>query len=175
MNDKFDISLSNTNKLLDLNNSNDASNIDMVLSLIVDNKENQDKLKDILENTSFKYLRRLQDDGLITDKGGPGIVPIYNPKVLEKAIKFRMAGGYSSLLEKPKSAVHFTYKETIMGDKIQNSSFHDFKSKTIKHTTQTTETRNNKLLQWIVKWWWAVVVPLGLIIAGLIIEYKWFK
>ncbi len=96
----FDISLSHINVQLDINNINDVNNIDRVLSLITENKDNQAKLIEILENTSLKFLKRLQDDGLIKDNGGPDVVPVYHPIVLDKAFDLVKAGGYSVIYNK---------------------------------------------------------------------------
>ena len=93
----FNILLTHTSSHLNINNKNDVGNIDRVLNLIVENRQDQNRLREILENTSFKYLRRLQEDGLLTDEGGDNIVPISNPIVLEKALLLNKSGGYTAL------------------------------------------------------------------------------
>lgn len=62
-----------------------------------------------------------------------------------------------------------------IGDNFQDSSFRYFKSKITKNSINPQVKPKNKLLKWFLKWWWAVIVPLGLIVAGLVIENKWFN
>lgn len=106
----FNISLSHTSIHLDLFNHNDVRNIDHVLRLIVVNKDNSENLRSILCNTSMKYMKRLQEDGLLADKSDSDVVPLFNPVVSDKAVNFINAGGYSALFtmtnkEKQKNSV----------------------------------------------------------------------
>jgi hypothetical protein len=102
-NDAVDISLSHPSIHLDVNNKNDVQNLDQILSLIIKQKNNKKKLIEILEHTSFKYLKRLQEDGLIADTAGENVVPVYNPIVLDKALYFKSKGGYSRLYKKQRN------------------------------------------------------------------------
>jgi hypothetical protein len=172
----FNISLSHTNKILDINNDLDVGNIDRVLTQIVEHRNHPGKLKDLLENTSFKYLRRLQEDGLLANEGGTQMDPVSNPIIPKKTIQFESVGGYSSLLVKPSPrSINITHYETIIGDKIQDSSIKKFNKKVITTDGDSVPKARNKLLQWIIKWWWMVLVPFGIAIAVLAIEDKWFK
>lgn len=97
--EKHSINLSHKNISLDLNNSQDVKNIDQVLSEAINAKKDKAELIEILKSTSMKYLKRLQEDGLIEDSGGKDVVPIYDPRVTPKAINFYEQGGYSSLIK----------------------------------------------------------------------------
>lgn len=61
-----------------------------------------------------------------------------------------------------------------IGDNFKNSSFSYFKSNITKNSNSPSEKPKSKLLNWFLKWWWAFIVPLGLIVVGLEIENRWF-
>ncbi|MBK7345347.1 MAG: hypothetical protein IPJ06_20960 [Saprospiraceae bacterium] len=93
---QHNISLSHSNIHLDLNNQNDAHNIDLILTKVVENRFTQNKVREILMETSMKYLKRLNEDGFVIDNTGTDLI-VYEPIVTEKAIEFIKAGGYSKL------------------------------------------------------------------------------
>lgn len=112
---KFKISLSHTNIHLDINNKIDVANIDHILSLLIENRNDKSKLIEIIKNISFKYLERLAEDGLLKDIDGPEVVPIYEPVVTNKAVNFKRDGGYSALFKQPKkSKKQIIVKEIIL-------------------------------------------------------------
>lgn len=106
--ENFDIKLGHPNIALNLNNVEDSENIDIVLSKLIKKKDDQSELIEILSNTSMKYLKRLQDDGLLIDSKDSNVVPIYEPRLTEKAIEFYNSGGYSALFEKDKNKSTFS-------------------------------------------------------------------
>lgn len=99
---KFNISLPHININLDINNKKDVEGLDRVLHLFIENQHSVPKLIELVKHTSFKYLERLDEDGLFMDKGGSGVLPIYEPVVTNKAIEFMKVGGYSALYKEPK-------------------------------------------------------------------------
>ena len=106
--ENFDIKLGHPNISLNLNNIEDSENIDIVLSKLIQKKDTQSELIEILSNTSMKYLKRLQDDGLLIDSTGSNVVPIYDPRLTKKAFEFHDLGGYSALFEKDQTKSKFS-------------------------------------------------------------------
>lgn len=96
MHNQLNISLSHSNVHLDLNNQNDAKNIDLILAKVVESRFDQNKVREILMDTSMKYLKRLNEDGLVIDDTGTDLI-VSKPVVMEKAIEFIKQGGYSKL------------------------------------------------------------------------------
>lgn len=179
----FNIVLSHANVHLDLNNSKDIGNIQHVLTLLINVKGDKMKTIEILRQTSMKYLRRLQDDGIIADNSGPNAVPVINPFLTDLGVDFFKAGGYKQIFEDSqpisleKSQVNITANNLQIGDNYGNySQSLDARLKTQMTTNihATGDDKQSTIIKVFSKYWWAFLIPVIIGIILLLIEYNFF-
>ncbi len=95
------IELKSTNVNLDFNTNNDVENLDFILQKII-RCENEVELVEILNNTSYKYIFKIEQDGFINiSRDSSKFSLISNATVVKEAVKkILKKGGYKKTYKK---------------------------------------------------------------------------
>ncbi|ULC58585.1 hypothetical protein MBM09_11715 [Flaviramulus sp. BrNp1-15] len=94
----FNINISNPNSHLSLD-KDDIKTLDNILKELLKKENEPNQQLELLTNTSMKYLRRLNEDGLVNFQFDANY-QLKNPEITKKGYEFLKFGGYSKLSSK---------------------------------------------------------------------------
>ena len=93
---------------------------------------------------------------------------------------FLMEGGFQALWEEYNTPVktdspYQTNINNLQGNLIQGSDFRNSENnQSVTNTPALKEKQHNAIVTFILKFWWAVLLPLIIGVTLLAIEYNWF-